>query len=88
MRVSFGRGYSDTNHHGTEKKGEPWNRETRKGWTVCIVKLENFLILQNGCEALQSLAGRRLIVYAPSGAWWHFDVCLTPARKEVQVHAE
>jgi len=78
MKLIFDRGYLSMNHHGTEKKGEPWNRATIRGWTVRVVKLETFRRLATGTEAIQSLVGRRLWIYAPSGACWNFDVYIAP----------
>lgn len=84
MRLCFARGFLDTNHHGTEAKGQPWNRQTVRGWKAKIVRLETFRILSTGNECIQSLAGRRLWVYAPSGKCWNFDVYLIPTLKECQ----
>ena len=81
MKLCFSKGYLPSNHHGTERKGEPWNKETVRGWKCCIVKLESFRILANGTESIQSIAGRRLWIYAPSGACWNFDVYLLPTIK-------
>lgn len=79
MKLTFHKGYSETNQHGTERKGDPWNKQTVKGWKLKVVKLETFVRVAGWDDAwiVQSLAGRRLIVYRPSGAWWHFDVCLS-----------
>jgi len=82
MQLKFSYGSLTTNHHGTQRKGEPWNNETVKGWTVRICNLETFRRLSTETEAIQSLAGRRLWIYAPSGKCWNFDVYLLPTIKE------
>ena len=81
MKLCFSKGYLPDNRHGTERNGEPWNRETVRG-TLRIKKLEVFRRLSTDTEAIQSLIGWRLWIYAPSGACWHFDVYLTPRIKE------
>jgi hypothetical protein len=64
MKIMFGK-YSDRNHHGTQKPGEPWNQETVRGWTVRFVHIENFTT---------RVPGFRFLLYAPSGKCWNFDV--------------
>jgi hypothetical protein len=84
VRISFGKGSLTSNHHGTQRKGEPWNREPIRGWTCRIVTLETFRRLSTGTEAIQSLAGRRLWIYAPSGKCWHFDIFVVPTMKDCE----
>jgi len=78
MELCFAKGYLPSNHHGP-------NSETVRGWKCHIVKLETFLILANRKESLQSLIGRRLWIYASSGACWNFDVYLLPKIKPCAV---
>lgn len=82
MKICFDKGHLTNNHHGTQRKGEPWNNERICGWTFRIANLETFRRLSTGTEAIQSLTGRRLWIYAPSGACWNFDVYLLPTIKE------
>lgn len=84
MKIVFDRGYLTSNHHGTQRKGETWDREPIRGWTFRIVHLETFRRLSSGTEAIQSLTGRRLWVYSPSGACWNFDVYIQPTIKECE----
>lgn len=58
-------GKSDTNYHGTQSKGEPWNEQTVRGWKVRIIKLSR------GRPGISL----RFILYFPSGAWRHLDFC-------------
>ena len=69
--VSFMGSSLDTNHHGTERKGEPWNKETAHGWKAKWLVLEGFA----SYSKLKQDIGRRLVIYRPSGACWLFDVC-------------
>jgi hypothetical protein len=55
---------SDRNMHGTQKKGEPWNKEMVTGPKFSLVKL----------GVHKPTTGHRLIFYWPSGAWNHLDV--------------
>ena len=71
LRVSFTRSSLDTNHHGTERKGEPWNKETVRGWKAKWLVLEGFA----SYPKLKQDIGRSLVIYRPSGACWLFDVC-------------
>lgn len=70
-RFYFGK--LDTNHHGTEKKGEPWNKETVRGPKFVFLRLES----HEKDFKLRHL-GWRVILYFPSGAWWHFDIMKKP----------
>lgn len=62
---------NDRNSHGTQKRGERWNKETVCGPKFKVVKLE-------GCvgKTIMTLPGfhRRVIFYSPSGTWWHLDL--------------
>jgi hypothetical protein len=82
MQLKFSYGHLGTNHHGTQRKGEPWNNEMLRGWTMRICNLEIFRRLSTETEAIQSMAGRRLWIYAPSGKCWNFDVYLVSAIKQ------
>lgn len=62
-RMSLTRGI--TNQHGTEAKGEPWNKQTIHGWKLTYVKLR----MGRGW-------GRRFILYYPSGSCWYLDFYL------------
>lgn len=53
-----------TNQHGTQKKGEMWNGEMRRGWKVV------FINLRRGSPGYS----KRMILYFPDGSWWYFDV--------------
>ena len=75
MRIRIGN-YSDRNHHGTQKRGEPWNQETIRGWTVKLVHLEGL----GG-----RVPGFRYLLYAPSGKCWNFDVMLKQRSQPRQV---
>ena len=83
MRLCFSKGHLTRNCHGTQRKGEPWNEKPVR-WAIRIVKLETFRRLSTGTEAVQSLVGWRLWIYAPSGACWNFDVYLEPTIKECE----
>lgn len=84
MKLYLDKGYLPGNHHGTQRKGEAWNHEPILGWKCRIVKLETFLRLSTDTEAVQTLIGRRLWIYAPSGACWNFDLYLKPTIKECE----
>jgi len=84
MRLKFDYGRLTTNHHGTQRQNEPWDKGTIRGWTIRICNLETFRRLSTGTEAIQSLVGKRLWIYAPSGRCWNFDVYLTPTIKTCQ----
>lgn len=78
MKIKFTHGYNERNFHGTQKKGEEWNKQTVKGWKAKIVKLETIVrVGSSGTWKVQSLIGRSLIIYRPNGGWWHFDVYLS-----------
>lgn len=77
MKLCFAKGRLSNNQHGP-------NSEVIRGWTVHVCKLETFRRLSTGAEAIQSLVGRRLWIYAPSGACWNFDVYLLPMIKECE----
>jgi hypothetical protein len=83
VKLGFDVGHLDTNHHGTQQKGEPWNKETVRS-RIRICKLETFRRLSTGTEAIQSLVGRRLWIYAPSGRCWNFDIYIAPTIKECE----
>ncbi len=84
MRLCLSKDSLSSNHHGTQRKGDPWNNESIRGWTFRIVRLETFRRLSTGTEAIESLIGRRLWLYAPSGRCWHVDVYLMPKIKKCE----
>lgn len=63
LRVRNG-GKSKTNRHGT-------HFTTVRGWKVTVVDL-----IQGMNQKTRAKWYKRFILYAPSGAWWHVDVCL------------
>lgn len=75
MRFSFDK--ANGNHHGTNKKGEPWNEQTVRGPRFKFLALEGF----NSSSKLQKNIGWRVIFYFPSGACWYFDAYKTKAVK-------
>jgi hypothetical protein len=75
---------SVTNYHGTEKKGEPWNRETVRGWKLrCVDLLQPIKEREkHNPEGGKTRARwyKRFILYLPSGAWYNLDVALVSTR--------
>lgn len=71
---------NNTNHHGTQRKGEPWNAQTIHGWKLSCVDLLGPIKKRekDNPEGGKTRAKwrKRFIVYLPSGAWWNFDVTL------------
>lgn len=65
-----------TNKHGTEKKGQPWNGETRRGPKLVLVTLEG----HDAKGKFRTHVGWRFIFYFPSGACWYFDICKKASR--------
>ena len=61
------------NSHGTQKSGEPHNRETVRGPKFAAVRLER----------KSPGFSWRLIFYFPSGAWWNLDIY---SNRKVGVH--
>ena len=68
--IIFAWGSLKTNHHGTEKPGEKWNQQTVKGWKLVVLDLNSDLSKRRK----QTRFAKRIILYFPSGAWWHFDI--------------
>ena len=66
------------NSHGTQEKGQPWNQETVKGW-----KLKRIPLLR-----LSAGVSQRIILYTPSGAWWHADIYLTFGQRRYKTNRE
>jgi len=66
MKLKFNWHTGKGNHHGTQKKGEPWNQETVRGWKL------KFLDIRSP-NSLARWYGR-WILYRPSGACYYFDV--------------
>jgi len=71
---------NDMNHHGTQAKGEVWNRQTVRGWKLHCVDLLRPIKEREQCnpEGGKTRAKwyKRFILYFPSGAWWNIDVAL------------
>ena len=64
-----------SNHHGTQKKGEPWNKETIKGWKITahdMIKANSYI---DGFGD-RLLWYYRFILYKPDGSCWYFDVAI------------
>lgn len=61
MKLMWGK--SDSNAHGTERIGDPWNKETVLGPKFKLVRL----------GYSPTFVGRRLIFYFPDGSWWYLD---------------
>jgi hypothetical protein len=80
MRLKFDYSKGEMNYHGTEKKGEPWNKETVRGWKLKWLDLikENFWQHQGKTRALIFW---RFILYLPSGACRYFDVILSHSER-------
>ena len=68
-----------SNHHGTQKLGEPRNRETVRGWKMKFIDLRK--ANPHTAENANDFYGR-IILYFPSGDWWNLDV-FVPRRKKV-----
>lgn len=62
---------NERNIHGTQKKGEPWNRETVRGprFSVVDIRKGNPHTKENANDFY-----KRIIFYFPSGAWWNLDI--------------
>lgn len=58
-----------TNHHGTQKKGEPWNQEMVRGFKIRLVNI-------NYCGPTRVRWSKRLLIYFPDGSWWNIDLIL------------
>lgn len=70
MNYRFACGRLDSNHHGTQQRGQPWNQETIKGPKFTFVRLEGF----DRNSRLKTRIGWRIWFYFPSGACWNFDL--------------
>jgi hypothetical protein len=64
MKIKLKWGSLDSNYHGTERKGESWNRQPVRGPKFRHVRL----------TVHAPSTGHRFIFYLPSGAWRHLDV--------------
>lgn len=84
LKPKFYFGKSKTNHHGTQPKGEPWNQQTVYGWKLILVDILSSIKkrTESNPEGGHTRARwyKRIILYFPSGAWWHLDVVLIPWR--------
>ena len=64
LHVNIMWGQLDQNQHGTQKRGEPWNKEMICGPTFRYCKL----------DVHAPSTGHRIWFYFPSGKCWNFDV--------------
>lgn len=64
MKIIFDFSKGLTNYHGTQKKGEPWNRDTIHGPKLRYVKP----------SYVPPSSGHRLIYYFRDGSCWYFDI--------------
>jgi len=78
FRINFDKNI--TNYHGTQAKGQPWNNETIRGWTLKSVDLLQPIKKREKAnpEGGKTRAKwyKRFILYFPSGSWWNLDVAL------------
>jgi hypothetical protein len=78
FRINFDKNVA--NQHGTQATGQPWNRETVRGWKLSCVDLlqpikEREKENPEG-EKTRAKWYKRFILYFPSGSWWNLDVAL------------
>jgi hypothetical protein len=80
MRIKIHLDKNKSNSHGTQKKGEPWNREMIRGHKITVVDLISGIRereKQNPeCGRTRAVWYKRFIYYCPSGKWWNLDVAL------------
>lgn len=72
MKIRVHWGWLDDNSHGTERRGEPWNQETKRS-CASIVPLGRSMYLKS---TGRTSFGRRLWIYGPSGACVHLDLVI------------
>lgn len=72
MKIKFMTEYMDSNSHGTQAEGKPWNEQTVKGPKFKLLKLN---------VHLPSTAWR-LIYYYPDGGWRNWDMYIDRRPKE------
>jgi len=66
LHVNLMWGKLASNHHGTQARGEEWNKETVRGPKFTYCKL----------DVHAPSTGHRIWFYFPSGKCWSFDVYL------------
>lgn len=85
MRVNVTCGKLSTNSHGTQVGDGSCNFQMVTGWKLRCVDLLIPLrsIIKPKPGLTRAVWYKRLILYFPSGAWWHIDVALL-SRKGVR----
>jgi hypothetical protein len=71
VKFAFSKG--ERNCHGTQKKGEPWNKETVRGPKLVFFDIKKENAWQKGFGA-RCFFFWRWIFYFPSGSCWYIDV--------------
>lgn len=79
MKLQFDHSKGETNHHGTEKKGEPWNKETVRGPKLTFHDIKKANAWKKSRK--RCMFYWRWIFYRPSGACHYFDVSFIEACK-------
>lgn len=78
FKIWFDKG--DTNYHGTQAKGEPWNQETVRGWKLVTIDLLPGIKMREKHNPeggkTRAIWYKRIIIYKPSGACWYVDMSL------------
>jgi hypothetical protein len=64
----------ESNHHGTQKKGEPWNQQTVTG--PKLVFLDLIAANTPRMKDSQLIFYWRIIYYFKNGACWYFDIAI------------
>ena len=82
MKLNFRHAHGKTNHHGTQKPGEPWDQATVRGWKLKLLDLKKENSWQEGFGA-RCYFYWRAILYLPSGACHYFDLSLSRKEKAV-----
>jgi hypothetical protein len=81
MKVRFNYSKGESNSHGTQRKGEPWNKETVRGWKVVFIDMRKANSFSK--EICRSPIYWRFILYQPSGVCHYLDVALVRSMKRV-----
>lgn len=80
MKIKVTLENSPINYHGTQKKGEPWNGETVRGYKVTCLDLLKYVKEREASNLeggkTRAVWYKRFILYFPSGAWWNLDVAM------------
>lgn len=83
LKLNFGKHVA--NYHGTQPKGEQWNKQTVRGYKLCCVDLLGPIKARekSNPEGGKTSAKyyKRLILYFPSSAWWYLDIALVSSFK-------